>query len=87
MAENEDLFRVIQTILQSYPVGPNVGSEWADWGATAEDMFALGLNETLNMYESYALLDCLTPGQEIMLRLTGPYNFIIGSQNTTEVLE
>ena len=87
MAENEDLFRVIQTILQSYPVGTNVGSEWADWGATAEDMFALGLNETLNMYESYALLDCLTPGQEIMLRLTGPYNFIIGSQNTAEVLE
>lgn len=86
MAENEDLFRVIQTILQSYPVGTNVGSEWADW-ATAEDMFALGLNETLNMYESYALLECLTPGQEIMLRLTGPYNFIIGSQNTAEVLE
>ena len=86
MAENEDLFRVIQTILQSYSVGTNVGSEWADW-ATAEDMFALGLNETLNMYESYALLECLTPGQEIMLRLTGPYNFIIGSQNTTEVLE
>ena len=86
MAENEDLFRVIQTILQSYPVGTNAGSEWADW-ATAEDMFALGLNETLNMYESYALLECLTPGQEIMLRLTGPYNFIIGSQNTEEVLE
>ena len=86
MAENEDLFRVIQTILQSYSVGTNVGSEWADW-ATAEDMFALGLNETLNMYESYALLECLTPGQEIMLRLTGPYNFIIGSQNTAEVLE
>ena len=86
MAENEDLFRVIQTILQSYSVGTNVGSEWADW-ATAEDIFALGLNETLNMYESYALLECLTPGQEIMLRLTGPYNFIIGSQNTAEVLE
>lgn len=86
MAENEDLFKVIQTILQSYSVGTNVGSEWADW-ATAEDIFALGLNETLNMYESYALLECLTPGQEIMLRLTGPYNFIIGSQNTTEVLE
>ena len=85
MAENEDLFKVIQTILQSYPVG--MDSEWGEWGATAEDIFALGLNETLNMYESYALLDCLTPGQEIMLRLTGPYNFIIGSQNTTEVLE
>lgn len=50
-------------------------------------MFTIGLNTTLNMYESYALLECLTPGQEIMLRLTGPYNFIIGSQNTDEVLE
>jgi hypothetical protein len=39
------------------------------------------------MYDIYALLDCLTPGQEIMLRLTGPYNFIIGSQNTDEVLQ
>jgi surface protein len=49
-------------------------------------MFTIGLNETMNLYESYALLECLTPGQEIMLRLTGPYNFIIGSQNTEEVI-
>lgn len=87
MAENKDLFLVIRTILQSYPVGTNVGSEWAEWGATAEDMFTIGLNNTMELYDSYALLDCLTPGQEIMLRLTGPYNFIIGSQNTAEVLE
>ena len=83
MAENKDLFAVIQTILQSYTVGVvSVDEEW-----TAEDMFAVGLNETINMYDIYALLDCLTPGQEIMLRLTGPYNFIIGSQNTDEVLQ
>ena len=86
MAENKDMFTVLQTILRSYSVGTNVNSQWAEW-ATAEDMFTIGLNTTLNMYESYALLECLTPGQEIMLRLTGPYNFIIGSQNTDEVLE
>lgn len=85
MAENKDMFTVLQTILRSYSVGTNVNSQWAEW-ATAEDMFTIGLNTTLNMYESYALLECLTPGQEIMLRLTGPYNFIIGSQNTDEVL-
>jgi hypothetical protein len=84
MASNKDLFTVIQTILQSYTVGvdPTRNESW-----TAEDMFAVGLNTTINMYDIYALIDCLTPGQEIMLRLTGPYNFIIGSQNTEEVLE
>ena len=87
MAENKELFTVIQSLLQSYPVGTNVGSEWTEWGGTAEDIFAIGLNSTLNLYETYALLDCLTPGQEVMLRMTGPYNFIIGSQNTEEVAE
>ena len=83
MAENKDLFTVLQTILQSYSVG--VDPAEGEW--TAEDMFAIGLNDTISMYDIYALLDCLTPGQEVMLRLTGPYNFIIGSQNTDEVLE
>ena len=84
MAANKDLFTVIQTILQGYTVGvdPARGESW-----TAEDMFAVGLNNTINMYDIYALISCLTPGQEIMLRLTGPYNFIIGSQNTDEVLQ
>ncbi|MBQ2324980.1 MAG: hypothetical protein II377_01890, partial [Clostridia bacterium] len=82
MAENKDLFTVIQTILQGYTVGVN--PEAGEW--TAEDMFAIGLNGTINMYDIYALIDCLTPGQEVMLRLTGPFNFIIGSQNTEEVL-
>ena len=84
MATNKDLFTVIQTILQSYTVGvdPSRGESW-----TTEDMFAVGLNTTINMYDIYALISCLTPGQEIMLRLTGPYNFIIGSQNTDEVLQ
>ena len=84
MAENKDLFLVIQEILQSYTVGITDTETNGDW--TVEDMFAVGLNNTLNLYESYALLECLTPGQEIMLRLTGPYNFIIGSQNTEEVV-
>lgn len=82
MAGNKDLFKVIQAILQGYSVGVN--PELGEW--TAEDMFAIGLNETINMYDIYALIDCLTPGQEVMLRLTGPFNFIIGSQNTEEVL-
>lgn len=85
MAENKDALKLIQSILQSYPVGENYG--WGEWGGTAEDLFAIGLNNPLNIYESYALLDCLTPGQEIMLRLTGPYNFIIGAQNSVEVLQ
>ena len=85
MAENKDIFTVLQTILRSYTVGIQNTDDYGEW--TAEDMFAIGLNTTLNMYESYALIECLTPGQEIMLRLTGPYNFIIGSQNTDEVLE
>lgn len=84
MAENKEVFQVLQNILQSYSVG--VDSSWGEWGGTAEDLFAIGLNNPMNIHESYALLDCLTPGQEIMLRLTGPYNFIIGSQNNEEVL-
>ena len=85
MAENKDIFTMLQTILRSYTVGIQNTDDYGEW--TAEDMFAIGLNTTLNLYESYALLECLTPGQEIMLRLTGPYNFIIGSQNTDEVIE
>ena len=85
MAENKDMFTVLQTILRSYTVGIRNTDEYGEW--TAEDMFTIGLNNTMNLYESYALIECLTPGQEIMLRLTGPYNFIIGSQNTDEVLE
>ena len=84
MAENKDIFTMLRTILRSYTVGIRNTDEYGAW--TAEDMFTIGLNNTMNLYESYALLECLTPGQEIMLRLTGPYNFIIGSQNTDEVL-
>ena len=85
MAENKDMFTLIQSVLQSYPVG--VDSSWGEWGLTAEDLFAIGLNETLNIHESYALLDCLTPGQEIMLGVAGVYNFLISTQNTEEVLD
>ena len=84
MAGNKDMFLAIQAILQSYSVGVQDTETYGVW--TAQDMFTIGLNETMNLYESYALLECLTPGQEIMLRLTGPYNFIIGSQNTEEVI-
>jgi hypothetical protein len=54
---------------------------------TAEDLFAIGLNETLNLHESYALLECMTPGQEIMLRISCVFNFLINTQNTEELLE
>lgn len=85
MSENKEMFILIQSVLQSYPVG--VDSSWGEWGLTAEDLFAIGLNNPLNIHESYALLECLTPGQEIMLRVGGVYNFLISTQNTEEVLD
>lgn len=85
MSENKDMFILIQGVLQSYPVG--VDSLWGEYGCTAEDLFTIGLNESLNLHESYAILDCLTPGQEIMLRVGGVYNFLISTQNTQEVLD
>lgn len=85
MAENKDLLVLIKTILESYNVG--VDSSWGEWGATVADLFTIGLNSPINIYDIYALLDCLTPGQEVMLRLTGPYNFIIGAQSSEEAIE
>ena len=85
MSENKDMFTLVQGVLQSYSVG--VDSLWGQYGCTAEDLFIIGLNEPLNLHDSYALLDCLTPGQEIMLRVGGVYNFLISTQNTQEVLD